>query len=120
MDQVRQIYENEVRAARLFDLGKLEGAVAAPFQHVFGVELYPTIVQKAAKLWEGIARVHGYADGNKRLAWLTMVTFLQLNGLVLYEMSDVIAAKITDELTAGLMTEHQAVEWLNDRIVSLI
>jgi death on curing protein len=62
------------------DLGLLDAACARPRSSAFGEEAYPTVVLKAAALLHSIARNHALVDGNKRLAWLGAVVFLDLNG----------------------------------------
>jgi death on curing protein len=62
------------------DLGLLEAACARPRSSAFGEEAYPTLVGKAAALLHSVARNHALVDGNKRLAWLAAVVFLDLNG----------------------------------------
>ena len=59
----------------------LDSAVAAPQQTMFGEDLYPHIYLKAAALLRSIAQNQAFADGNKRIAWLTMRVFLAANGL---------------------------------------
>ncbi len=61
------------------DLGLLDSAVARPRSSVFGQDAYPTLALKAAALLHSIARNHALVDGNKRLAWLATVVFLDLN-----------------------------------------
>lgn len=61
------------------DLGLLDSARARPASSAFGVDAYPTLPLKAAALLHSIARNHALADGNKRLAWLATVVFLDLN-----------------------------------------
>jgi death-on-curing protein len=39
------------------------------------------IVTQAARLTTGIARAHGFVDGNKRTAYAALLVFLGLNGL---------------------------------------
>lgn len=63
------------------DLGLLDAACARPRATAFGIDAYPTVHQKAAALLHSIARNHALIDGNKRLAWLATVVFLDLNGL---------------------------------------
>jgi death on curing protein len=62
------------------DLGLLDAACARPRSSAFGEEAYPTVAHKAAALLHSIARNHALVDGNKRLAWLGAVVFLDLNG----------------------------------------
>jgi death-on-curing protein len=47
---------------------------------VFGQEAYPSLDFKAAALLHSLARNHPLVDGNKRLAWLATVVFLDVNG----------------------------------------
>jgi len=44
------------------------------------VELYPDFNRKAAILCIRISQNHGLPDGNKRLAWISLVMFCQING----------------------------------------
>ena len=62
------------------DAGLLDCAAARPRSHVFGQEAYPTLSLKAAALLHSLARNHALVDGNKRLAWLATVVFLDING----------------------------------------
>ena len=61
------------------DLGLLDAAAARPRSSAFGQDAYPTIALKAAALLHSIAGNHALVDGNKRLAWLATVVFLDLN-----------------------------------------
>ena len=63
------------------DLGLLDSAMARPRSSAFGMDAYPTIAIKAAALLHSLASNHPLVDGNKRLAWLATVVFLDLNGL---------------------------------------
>ena len=63
------------------DVGLLDSALARPRSSAFGEDAYPTITLKSAALLHLIANNHALVDGNKRLAWLATVVFLDLNGL---------------------------------------
>ena len=63
------------------DHGLLESAAARPQTHVFGADAYPDIWTKAAALGHSLIRNHPLLDGNKRLGWVAMRTFLELNGV---------------------------------------
>ena len=63
------------------DLGLLESAAARPRTSVFGEDAYADLPTKAAALLESIVRNHALVDGNKRLGWLALVTFVALNGV---------------------------------------
>jgi death on curing protein len=62
------------------DVGLLDSACARPQSRVFGRDAYPSLALKAAAMLHSLARNHALIDGNKRLAWLAAVVFLDLNG----------------------------------------
>jgi death-on-curing protein len=62
------------------DVGLLDSAAARPRSSPFGRDAYPTLGLKAAALLQSVAKDHVLADGNKRLAWLAAVVFLDLSG----------------------------------------
>ncbi|MDO5094336.1 MAG: Fic family protein [Propionibacteriaceae bacterium] len=82
-DLCLKIYKAEVKAGPLLFEDKLKGALNAPFQAFGAQEFYPSLLQKAAKLAYGIAEAQAFRDGNKRIAWLVTVIFLELNGVTL-------------------------------------
>jgi death-on-curing protein len=62
------------------DFGVLESAIAQPKATFGGVDLYPTLVEKAAALGFSLVQGHPFVDGNKRVGHAAMETFLVLNG----------------------------------------
>ena len=67
---------------------------------MFGADAYPDLVGKAAALLESLARNHALVDGNKRLAWLATVVFLDLNGHVV-QMDDDAAFELVMAVAQG-------------------
>ena len=61
------------------DVGLLDSAAARPRSSALGETAYPSLDLKAAALLHSVARNHALVDGNKRLAWLATVVFLDLN-----------------------------------------
>ena len=61
------------------DMGLLDSAALRPQSIVYGVESYPLLPEKAAAMMESIVGNHPLVDGNKRLGWAAVVTFLALN-----------------------------------------
>ncbi len=59
--------------------GKLNGILEAVYQNVFGVELYPTIEEKAAQLLYFIVKDHPFNDGCKRIEATLFLEFLNKN-----------------------------------------
>ena len=76
------------------DEGMLDSALANPFQTFDGMDLYPSLQEKAAQLCYGIVKNHPMIDGNKRLGAHALLLFLKMNGHSLQyeqeELSDVI------------------------------
>lgn len=67
-------------ASGVRDVGLLESALARPMSSYAGLELYPTVWEKAGALVHGIIRNHPFVDGNKRTAIVMGATFLLMNG----------------------------------------
>lgn len=67
----------------IHNMGLLESAISTPFQTFGGQDLYPSIIDKAARLCYGLAKNHPFRDGNKRSAVHSMLVFLYINGIEL-------------------------------------
>lgn len=67
----------------LRDEGLLDAAINMPLQTFGGQELYPTILEKAARLGYGLIRNHPFLDGNKRIGTHAMLVFLDINNITL-------------------------------------
>lgn len=63
----KQLIEESGGSDEVRDIGLLKSAINNPFQTFGGVELYPSIQEKAARLCFGIVKNHALVDGNKRL-----------------------------------------------------
>lgn len=63
----------------------------------------------------GIARNHPFVDGNKRAAFVAMMLFLRLNG-VLFRPSQAEATQAMLELAAGSISEDGFARWIRDRL----
>jgi death-on-curing protein len=65
----------------------------------------------------GLAKNHGFVDGNKRTAWIIARLFLQLNGITLrYEAAD--AIQIVEGTAAGNVTEDEIAAWFRERTLA--
>ena len=62
------------------DEGLLNSAILSPFQSFDGKELYPSVLEKGARLGFGLIQNHAFIDGNKRIGAHAMLVFLALNG----------------------------------------
>ena len=59
--------------------GRLDGILAAVYQNVFGIEVYPSIEEKAANLLYFLIKDHPFADGCKRIGASIFLEFLNKN-----------------------------------------
>jgi death on curing protein len=59
---------------------KLEGCLGSIKQTFAKKELYPTLHKKAAALFYFMIKDHPFQNGNKRVAVMTMIYFLHING----------------------------------------
>src|SRR5690625_3239375 len=57
----------------------LDSAIHRPKQSLFGKDAYPTICEKAAALFESLAKNHAFYNANKRTALTSLIVFLKLN-----------------------------------------
>lgn len=93
------------------DEGLLESALNAPFQSFSGVESYPSIEQKAARLGFGIIKNHAFLDGNKRIGAHAMLVFLLLNDIELdYSQEELI--EIVLKVAASEATFDGLLAWI--------
>ena len=67
-------------ASGLRDTNLLESAVGAPQATFDGRPLYGSLAEMAATYAWGLARNRPFVDGNKRTAFVTALTFLEMNG----------------------------------------
>lgn len=75
------------------------------------IDLYPTMIEKAAALGFSLINNHPFLDGNKRTRHTVMEIFLILNGFEIEasvdEQEDVVL-----QVASGKMDRHIFTEWL--------
>ena len=91
--------------AEIRDIGLLDSALARPAHaaHYAAADL----AEQAATLVWGIAENQAFIDGNKRLALVVMLTFLDVNGRRL-EMSDDEKFQLMIDISVGATVDHVA------------
>ena len=93
------------------DAGLLEAALFRP-----QTGYYADLIEQAAALWESLAQNHAFIDGNKRVAFAAMYTFLAINGVRLtadaQETYDFIAALYG----ANQFRFDKLVPWLREHV----
>ena len=92
------------------DENALESAIARPQQrrHYDTAADVPLL---AAAYGFGLVRNHPYRDGNKRVGFLAMVTFLGVNGYEFSASDAEVVAEIV-ALAAGKVSEDDLAEWV--------
>lgn len=99
----------------LRDDGTLDSAAQIPFQTYDGHELFPSLMDKAARLGYGILQGHPFLDGNKRTGTHAMLVFLAINGILLaYADDDLI--KIIYKIASGRAGEDDLLIWLRSHV----
>ena len=95
------------------DEGLLESALEGAFATFGGQELYPTKVEKGARLGFTLISNHAFVDGNKRIGMYVMLTFLEVNGIRL-ECSNEEVARVGLAVAAGEMQYEDLLAWVID------
>lgn len=111
----REIIAESGGSPEIRDEGLLDSALNAPFQTFSGTELYPTILEKAARLGYSLIKNHAFVDGNKRIGAHTMLVFLALNDIeVEYEDNDF--TQLILGIAAGEISAEQLLAWLQSHV----
>lgn len=99
--------------------GSLEWVLDAIQYPLFGQDLYPTIVEKAAILSWVISADHVFFDGNNRTAGSILLIFLETNGYKLAASYDefVIVMKQISYNTNKNFTINIFTEWIREKLV---
>jgi len=111
----RRVLQAGGGAPGIRDLGALDSAVAQPKAAFGGVDLYPTLVEKAAALCFSLVQNHPFADGNKRVGHAAMETFLVLNGTEIDAAVDD-QERLMLDLAAGRLDRVHLTEWLRHHL----
>ena len=96
------------------DLGAVESALARP-RNLVEYEACDDLARLAAAYVFGLARNHGFADGNKRTALVVGDLFLMLNG------HELVSSPADNVLTIlgvadGTLSEEQLTLWISNNI----
>jgi death on curing protein len=114
-DQVIAVHSRQLRrfggATGLRDDGLLRSAIERPINkwHYEQAEI-PAL---AAAYAFGLAKNHAFVDGNKRIAFMSMMIFLRKNG-VKFSPDQAHATKIIMSLAAGEVKEESLTRWIRD------
>jgi len=114
----RRLLEATGGAPGIRDVGALESAVAQPKATFGGVDLSPTLAEKAAALAFSLVQNHPFVDGNKRVGHAAMETFLVLNGTEIDAAVDD-QERLMLDLAAGQLGRGGLTDWLRRHLKPL-
>ena len=97
--------------------GLLDQSLRRPRASMYGTELYPGLLPKAAALMDSVNRLHPLVDGNKRLSWILVLRFLDLNGLTL-EATDDDAERFVLTVAGEHLPLEDIAGWFADHVVT--
>lgn len=118
LDDVLYLHAEQLRlyggAQGVRDEGLILSALLRPQTGYYG-----DLVEEAAALWESLAMNHGFIDGNKRVAFASLLVFLGMNGLQLTAEPDEVIAFIYQHLEAGTFRKDVLDAWLRTNTAAL-
>ena len=114
-EQAIAIHSRQLRrfggAPGLRDEGMLRSALERPINKWQYEQA--SLPELAAAYAFGLAKDHAFVDGNKRIAFMTMMTFLVKNG-VAFSPDPAQATQIILSLAAGEVSEESLTRWIRD------
>ncbi len=116
-DQAIAIHSRQLRrfggAPGLRDEGMLQSALERPVNK-WRYER-AGLVELAAAYAFGLAKNHAFVDGNKRIAFMTMMVFLRKNGIH-FAPDQAHATAMVLALAAGEVSEKSLARWIADNL----
>ena len=99
------------------DYGLLDSALQSAFQTFDGKELYPTKIEKGARIGYSLISNHAFVDGNKRIGIHVMLAFLEFNGIHMkYNDDDLV--KLGLNVASGDYDYEKVLEWVNSHALN--
>ena len=120
-DQVGAMHSLQLRrfggAAGLRDDGMLRSALERPLNKWrYEQAVLPEL---AAAYAFGLAKNHAFVDGNKRIAFMTMLAFLRKNG-VRFAPDQAHSTAIILALAAGEVNDDGLTRWISDNLPKIL
>lgn len=105
------------RLSGLSDKNAVESALGRAQQMATYDEPTPDAADLAAAYAYGLARNHGFSDGNKRTAWSIARVFLLDNGKHV-EFTKVDAVHLMQGVAGGTIAEQELAQWFRQRMIA--
>ena len=112
LDALRDLAMIEPGSEGVRDEGLIHGALMRPINR----SLYEVadLAELASCYLYGLAKAHGFVNGNKRTAWLAARLFLAMNGVELVATpGDVV--ELVRGVASGALSELGCARWLRER-----
>jgi death-on-curing protein len=112
-----RVVELEVETVlRIVDLGLVDSALSRPQASFAGQEFHKEVPDKAAALLHSLVKNHAFLDGNKRIATISVVQFLGLNGYDLDLSPAEDAYEVIAGVASGAVDFDKLREWIAERL----
>lgn len=99
------------------DWGLIQSALARANAGFDEVALYPETIDKAAAIGCGLAKNHGFIDGNKRVGVAAVLLILRRNAIRLqYSQAELVALGLG--IAEGRLDVEEVKAWLQNHIVT--
>lgn len=113
LDDVLWIHDEQMRlyggALGVRDQGLILSALLRP-----QTGYYANLIEEAAALWESLQMNHGFVDGNKRVAFASLITFLGINGVRPTGAEEDWIKFIYSNLEGGTFRKDVLEAWINE------
>ncbi len=113
LKQVIMLHERQIEqfggSPGIRDPGLVEAALQRP-----QTGYYADVLEEAAALWESLTMNHGFIDGNKRIGFAVMFTFIGLNGYRITANNSETLQFILSHLEAGTFNKDNLDAWLRE------
>jgi len=118
-EEVIEIHEKLIVATGgspgLRDVELLESSILGCTQTFDGVDIYPTVIEKASRMAFSICRNHPFTDGNKRVAVTALLAILRINDIHLsFTQKELITLGLG--LADGSIGYEETITWVNSHI----
>ena len=97
------------------DEAMLDSAINTPLQTFYSQDLYPTIIDKIARLSFGLVMDHPFIDGNKRIAAKVLDLSLDANGISLKATSEEVIEEFL-ALASGKIDYPSFLSWVKSML----
>ncbi|MBQ3489163.1 MAG: type II toxin-antitoxin system death-on-curing family toxin [Clostridia bacterium] len=94
------------------DLALLNSALESAFATFDGLELYPSVREKGARLGYALISNHAFVDGNKRIGMYILLIFLEVNGVFICPNNEEVA-RVGLAVASGEMKYEELLEWIS-------